>query len=640
MKTFWRRKLTTILFVGLYLLSVNGFAQDMDSLEQVLKGKDLSSKEYLKVCDNLSWNYLDIDFEKSKKYANWGIERAESDQNQLMKARLYRNLGVAYYMNSQMDTAQLFLNRSLEKAILLKDAQLEASVYGAIGNVHNVSGNYQEALTYYMQALPIFEKHGNKERIRSLLGNIATLYYSLINLSQAEKYYSELEKESLEANDLYNLGRAYEGFSRITLKRKEFKSSLEYSEKAAEIFHKGGFKASEAIAIQGIAMVYYLDYNNYPKAKEYALKALELTKEIGYNTYIAGSLNILSNVYFNEKDYTKCLESAKEAIVADTTDANVTSNLYANMVRAGLFLNNPQETLLYFNKYRKLIDTRSTTEFELAMAELEKKYQTEKKELRIHTLEQEKKLYSVIFLISTVGLFLFLLVLYLRNRAIKTNEELNQQKILQLEQENQLIAAQAVMNGETTERTRLARDLHDGLGGMLSAVKLNLYDMKQDVIIEKEDVLRFNKVMEMLDNSIGELRRVAHNMMPEALSRYGLKAALNDFCNNFRNVKFHYFGIEQRVEKKLEIVIYRAVSELINNALKHADADTINVQLVCGADLISLNVQDDGKGFDTTTETPGAGLNNIRIRVAAVNGTMNIHSSPGEGTEVDVEIRI
>ena len=175
---------------------------------------------------------------------------------------------------------------------------------------------------------------------------------------------------------------------------------------------------------------------------------------------------------------------------------------------------------------------------------------------------------------------------------------------------------------------------------MLSAFKLNLFDIKQDVIIEEEDVLRFNKVMEMLDNSIGELRRVAHNMMPEALSRYGLKTALSDFCKNFRNVKFHYFGAEQRVEKKLETVIYRAATELINNALKHSDAAAVNVQLVCGTDLISLNVQDNGKGFDATAETLGTGLNNIRTRIAAVNGTMNIHSSPDEGTEVDVEVKI
>ncbi len=87
-------------------------------------------------------------------------------------------------------------------------------------------------------------------------------------------------------------------------------------------------------------------------------------------------------------------------------------------------------------------------------------------------------------------------------------------------------------------------------------------------------------------------------------------------------------------------MIYRAATELINNALRHSGATIINVQLVHGADLISLNVQDDGNGFDPAAATGGTGLDNIRTRVAAVNGTLNIHSSPGEGTEVDVEIKL
>ena len=189
MKAFSKRKLITVLLAVVYLLSIKGFSRNLDSLENVLVSKDLITEEYLAYCDDLSWSYLDHDFERSKKYALLGIERAKTDQNMLMEARLYRNLGVAYYMNSQMDTAQLYLNISLEKAVLLKDEQLEAAVYGAIGNVHNVSGNYREALSCYLKALPVFERYDNKERIRSLLGNIATLYYSITNLDLAERYF-------------------------------------------------------------------------------------------------------------------------------------------------------------------------------------------------------------------------------------------------------------------------------------------------------------------------------------------------------------------------------------------------------------------------------------------------------------------
>ncbi|MDD4459400.1 MAG: tetratricopeptide repeat protein, partial [Proteiniphilum sp.] len=481
---FKNRTIPFFLTLGFMLVSISGTAQNRDSLENLLNDKKLSPVTYLNICDELSWSYLNDDFGKAKRFALQGIERARSENIPTMEATLYRNLGVAYYMNSQMDSAQLWLSRSLDLAITLKDEKLEAAVYGAIGNLHNVTGAYQEALSYYLKALSMFESQGNNERIRSLLGNIGTLYHSLLNLNQAEKYYLELEKESKLAGDTYNLGRAYDGLSRIALREKDFDKSLGYSISAAEIFHNSNQQLEEAIALQGIAMVYYSHYRDYPTAKEYALRALKLTQESGYPAHIAGSLNILSNIHFNEKDYQNCRQSAREAIRIDTTDANVTSNLYANMVRSGIFLDNNEEALHYFDKYRALIDERSTQEFELSMAELEKKYETEKKEMRISSLERERKLYGIILFSALFILVLLLLMVWFRQKSIRSEKRLAEQKILHLEQEKQIVATQAVLDGETAERTRLARDLHDGLGGMLSAVKLNLFDMRQDVIIE------------------------------------------------------------------------------------------------------------------------------------------------------------
>ena len=164
--------------------------------------------------------------------------------------------------------------------------------------------------------------------------------------------------------------------------------------------------------------------------------------------------------------------------------------------------------------------------------------------------------------------------------------------------------------------------------------------MKQGVFIEAEDVSRFNKVIEMLDNSMQELRRVAHNMMPESLSRYGLKVALEDFCSSFGNVHFYFFGEEKRIEKSIEIALYRTVFELVNNSVKHAEAENINVQIVQQTDRISINVQDDGKGFNTEENLKGAGLQNISNRINSVGGTINFLSSKDQGTEIFIEIHL
>ena len=118
----------------------------------------------------------------------------------------------------------------------------------------------------------------------------------------------------------------------------------------------------------------------------------------------------------------------------------------------------------------------------------------------------------------------------------------------------------------------------------------NLPEMKTGVILEKESVDRFKKAVDMLDESIQELRRVAHHMMPESLIRFGLKASLADFCSAIPNADFHYYGNEKRLDSRLEILLYRSVHELVNNAIKHAEAEKIDVQIIQEEDRLSLVV--------------------------------------------------
>lgn len=142
----------------------------------------------------------------------------------------------------------------------------------------------------------------------------------------------------------------------------------------------------------------------------------------------------------------------------------------------------------------------------------------------------------------------------------------------------------------------------------------------------------------MLDGSIRELRRVAHNLMPESLRRYGLKAALSDFCGGIEHVKLHYFGDERRMEEKFEVALFRIAQELVNNAIKHSKARQINVQVIHEKERINLVVQDDGIGFnpEKLIAENTSGLSNIRSRVESLNGKLDFYSQPQKGTEVQV----
>jgi signal transduction histidine kinase len=235
-----------------------------------------------------------------------------------------------------------------------------------------------------------------------------------------------------------------------------------------------------------------------------------------------------------------------------------------------------------------------------------------------------------LFFLSLLILFIIFYRLSVNKRNLAEQQiRVAEQKINQLEQEKQEIEAQSALKSETEERTRLARDLHDGLGGMLSIIKINL-----------ENTEHIQNAREVLDKSIEELRRVSHHLMPASLLHIGLKASLEDFSLSIPNAQFDYFGNESRLADQIELLIYRCAYELVNNALKYAHATTIYIQLVQDIDHISLIVHDDGCGFDMETIKGGMGIENLRTRITAFNGNMNILSAPGKGTEARIELKI
>ena len=625
-------------------------ASNLDSLENVLRVKTLSNAEKLKVYDNLSWGYLSLDFEKSKQYALAGIDVSKTAKDLMMEGTLTRNLGVAYYMVSKYDTALIHLNRAMDLAVKTSNNMLKAQVYSAMANLYNVTGDYPKALGFYLKALPVFEKEGRKDRVRVILGNIGALNNSMQNFDEAEKYFNQSLKLSEELGDKAGIAQAYDGLNRIYIHRKDYKKALEYAVKAVEICHETGNKQEEAIAIQGIAWVYYEHYKDYKKAEEYALKGLKLAEELEFPSDIAGMLNTLSNIYFHQARYRECEETALKAIATDTSDMNIFSNLAANVVRAGIHLGDTEQALYYFDRYRQIFNIQSNKEYQQALMDMQVKYETEKKQKEILKLSAQKQRRNIL-IYSLLGLFIILSGLGLsiynnvrKNKIIVEQQLLVKEKQLaELEKERQLIATKSVLKGEESERSRMARDLHDGLGGMLSGVKINLSAMKGNSIITSENAQAFDHAIKLLDTSISELRRVAHNLMPETLNHYGLKTALNDFIAEMNNnpatvLTFNFFGADIRFESQLELTAFRIAQELINNALKHSGSAKINLQLIADVDRICIQVVDEGKGFDTDSKScDGKGLVSIRDRVAANNGSFEIESIPGKGTEATVE---
>ncbi len=616
------------------------FSQNLDSMENVLKTRKVPIKEQLDLYDDLSWGYLNLDLVKSKLFSRKGIDISTKNKIDKSTGIFYHHLGIAYYKDSKTDSALFYLKTAESFSRKANDESRLNNIYIAYAIVYETTGDYEKAISINLNLLPRLEKQNKFTLIRTVYGNIGTLYLNIHNYNLAEKYFQQSAKLCIEKNDDWRLSQAYNGLTNVFTAKKEYKKALGFANKALEVAYRCGDVEGQALTYQKISEIYYSHYKDFDKALQIGLKGMNIAKNSCTVSDMAAMQVNLSNIYYQKNDYKNSLFYALEAIQSDTTDIALHENVAANIVKSAIFLNDKRLSIRYFDKFYNIVESRSKKELHRFSVDSEKKYQTEKKELEITVLQKQRRLSIIIFVASTVVLILILLTIYYRFLITKRNKQIAEQRISQLEQEKQLVATQSILEGENAERTRLARDLHDGLGGMLSAIKINLFDMKQGVTLEVDDVSRLNRVFNMLDESMKELRRVAHNMMPESLSRYGLKVALADFCSNFSQVQFHYFGNEQRIDPKTEIMLYRIVHELINNAIKHAEASSINVQLVQESDRISLNVYDDGKGFDKTIAAKGTGLKNITDRVYSLGGNIDINTEPDKGTEISIEIKL
>ena len=411
---------------------------------------------------------------------------------------------------------------------------------------------------------------------------------------------------------------------------------------------------------------YMVEGMYYHELKEYS-KAIA-----SYDKGIASAIGQLQAYRIHELEFMKIksllanknFEQARQVLMSLHNDEEAMSlvdnevTIYKGLADANAGLGRIPAAYEWLRKYSTLADSLYQTKLRNDINALETKFRTVENEKKISDLKAANEQASLSaknsrlinwLLASAAAILLivaiFSLLFYRNSKKLSRQKDLNhQQQLKEIAQEQQLQVSQALLQGEERERRRVAGDLHDGLGGMLAGIKMNLTDLTGSP--EKVQGPELGRVMGQLDNSISELRRIARNLMPEALLKFGLETALRDLCGTMMSdnvrVNFQSLGIESDIAQPVQVTIYRIIQELLTNAVRHGKASDILVQCSQNKDTFYITLEDNGKGFDTSIakNAKGIGLSNVRNRVDYLHGNMEISSVLSEGTTFNIELKV
>ncbi len=536
-------------------------------------------------------------------------------------ANSYQNLGISYSYKGEYETSLDYYLKSLSIYEGLQSKPSLQITYSNLCALYTINiRDYSKAIYYGEKALQLAHESQDNTAIASARLNMGAALMHLKKYSEAKVSFQEAYVRSKEASNTYVQSIALLSLGDVQLQTRHYAEAIPFFDQMLQLTQQTPNIASQAMAFRGLA-VCHLNTKQLHKAQQYARQSVELCRKHSL-------LEIWDHSAFIWSDIELALGNLKG---------------YNDLWQEGDSIQN----------------LTLTEKSQQNLRELEAKYETGKKIALIGQLQKEKQIQQLslkqkntlnyVFSGALISLLSVGLLFYktTRNQKIITRQTqtLQQQRIRELEQSQQLLAANSMIQGQEVERRRLAQDLHDGLGGMLSGIKLSLSDMKGNLILSEENAARFSVSLEQLDNTIRELRRVAHSLMPEALVRFGLTRALQDFCNELgRAAQLHIdlqiIGIDTRLHSDIEITIYRIVQELLNNVVRHANATTVLVQIAQTDELLSLTIEDNGQGFAPEQISEGIGLANIRSRVDYLKGTLDIQTAPGAGTAINIDFFI
>jgi signal transduction histidine kinase len=642
-----RHYLSLLLTIFLILIAAPGLRGQTDSLLSVVAHPENDTSD-LNAFYELAKATLRKDMPKAKGYALTMGRLADSRELPVWSALGYRTLGTLHYITSGIDSFSYYNALALSR---IGDPGIAPRVGVGIlvnqGVAATIQFRLDDAVGDYAAAYDLAINSGYTKDIPKVLNNLGVLYRRLNRPRSAERTYKRSLEMKEAVKDTLGMAATLLNLGRVEIELKKVKEGIATLDRSAKLYLAIGLP-EELPAVEISRGVGFYDLEELKKA-ERIIKSALATPNLQLDAFThANALLGLGGIAMDDGRFAEARQHLETGLVyAEETNvlALVTQfNRVLGQTYQGL--EKPEMAYNYFASYVDTIEQVFAQERLDVYGEAAEKFAAQLREAEIERQElvigQQRQRSQMLWLgIGFLGLLSMGIFLLLRSRLkFQKSEALRLQterkaEVRALKQEAEVNGLRNMIEGQEVERKRVAKDLHDGLGGLLATVKARLSTEAPMAVAASQ----------LLDRACTEVRRIAHNMMPQTLALSGLSGSVRDMVDqlNMRGLETELEIVGQpdlRLNEDGQAMILRILQELTHNVVKHAKADKLFLQLIDQPNQLMLTVEDDGVGFSSkgAGTDSGIGLENIDSRVAYLKGEIQYDSSPGHGTTVTLTV--
>jgi signal transduction histidine kinase len=520
-----------------------------------------------------------------------------------------------------------FLLQYEQKAVANKKPESQARICIHLSLAYYYLGKYDENVKYALQAIHLFDSLGNKSQLGTMYGELG-YQMKRRNLPQAFVYMRQGINVLEQINDAEALAKIYDNYGVLHEMNNRFDSALYFYTRALQLKKLRNDTVGLPYSLNNIFALYML-MDKPDSALVYLRQSTVIRQQLNDMIGLAENYSYLGQFYSSLNQPANAIEWYQKSldIALRHNYTYLVQSLYQALSVEYESQGNFQQALTFHKLFKQFNDSLINLESNKTIANLQVQYQTAEKERELEVKKQQllrEKSIRIFIISGSFVLFILLLVFFVNRMQINRRNE-------------KIKIRNALIEGEQAERNRLALELHDGIANDLNAVILTL---NNDPAGENRE-----KTLLKLKKAHQSVRQLSHNLMPRSLKEQGLDAALRELQANFTvnnlSVDLQINGLQSTLSPFIAFNIYRITQEALNNVVKHACASQVLIDVRLQQSKLMLTIEDNGKGLsDHTLSKKGIGLQNIDNRVKMMDGKWHMVSKAGEGTSIEIEIKI